>query len=58
MCMTDEAPCSILERCGIQQSSLCKCGQICVCGIFPDPVDAPTMDDYKRINPNYINSDH
>ena len=58
VCMTDEAPCSILERCGIQQSSLCKCGQICVCGIFPDPVDAPTMDDYKRINPNYINSDH
>ena len=51
MCLTDEAPCSIIERCGVQQNSLCKCGQICVCGIFPAPVDAPTEEDYKRIQP-------
>lgn len=51
MCLTDEAPCAILKKCRVQQNSLCKCGQICVCGIFPDPVDAPTMDDYQRIQP-------
>ena len=51
MCLNDEAPCAILKKCRVQQNSLCKCGQICVCGIFPDPVDAPTMDDYQRIQP-------
>lgn len=47
----DEKLCSIIDNNDSKVSAPCKCGQICVCACYPPLIDAPTEEDYKRIQP-------